>query len=78
MIVEEKTSGAWNPVVLIVTIESEAELRALWARLNLAWAKVRSGMQAPSVKPDKHEPHTGLFKVLDDIADRLGLKENRR
>lgn len=70
----------FNPVTFKVTIESEAELVALWAALNASNNVLRAsvsehpGMQKILSIPSDCESCFELFKIVDDALIARGLK----
>jgi len=60
----------FEPIELVITIESEEELCSLWHRLNLSPSVVNSNSCTA-----KHKAISDmeLFDKLDDIAESLNL-----
>lgn len=71
----------FNPVTFEVTIESEAELVALWAALNASNNVLRTnvggypGMQEILGISSDCESCFELFKIVDDALIARGLKK---
>lgn len=67
----DDSSEEFKPIQLVVTIESQSELIALWHRLNITWQGVKNASHSPPKEiPDKAT--TTLWNALDQLA-----KDNR-
>lgn len=75
-----ETRRVFSPVDIIVTIESEDELKALWHRTNIHMARIIENVGTTSVKlPVGEDGECGeLWRKLNVLAEDLGLKDHMK
>lgn len=75
MKVKTTNNNTFNPITLEITIESEDELKNLWAALNIPTTEAEKYNKDLLKEFELDDSVDELFDVVDEYVTKLGLKK---